>query len=76
LYFITTIISPEEFWVDAVTANKDPAHQFYRRMNEIWRVTQDQIHISEYNGTDFQLRETVNNPVPAYLAVHKTRAEP
>jgi len=76
LYFITTILSPEEFWADAVTANKEPAHQFYRRMNEIWRVTQDQIHISEYNGTDFQLRETVDNPVPAYLATHGTKAEP
>lgn len=67
--FVTSPMSPETYTKHYPLRDEDAA-QLYRRLSEVWEVTQSDIYISKY---DLGLRrfvpsDTRPNPVPAYLA--------
>ena len=69
LIFITSPLSPVEF-ASRYNLENESAAQLYRRLAEVWHVTQPAINISKYNVdmgvfVNTSLRP---NPVPAYLA--------
>jgi hypothetical protein len=71
-YFMTSVFSPEEFWQGFGLVKQDTAKQFYRRLAEVWHVTETEINIYKYADDKFQLIKTIPNPVPAYLAARQT----
>lgn len=67
--FITSVLSPmETISMFALHYTESPV-QLYRRISEVWNMTQDTIRISTYNLEKHCFREeaTVENPVPHYL---------
>ena len=66
---VTSPMSPEQYAAQSYLQGENAA-QLYRRLSEVWKVTQSDINISKY---DLGLRrfvaiDTRPNPVPAYLA--------
>ena len=66
--FITTIEHPREFVTRYKLSGKDSAEQLYRRINEIWKVTEDTIEAEKYDLSQkrFSKLYTVKNPTRFY----------
>lgn len=69
LIFITSPLSPVEF-ASKYSLENESAAQLYRRLAEVWHVTQPAINISKYDVDKgvFVNTSLRPNPVPAYLA--------
>ena len=69
LIFITSPLSPVEF-ASKYSLENESAAQLYRRLAEVWHVTQPAINISKYDVDKGVFVNTSQrpNPVPAYLA--------
>lgn len=73
LIFITTVYRPEDFVNFLHLSKQDSATQLYRRLHEVWYVTNDTIQIWAYHLDEnkFTLVHTVENPVPNYIQQQK-----
>lgn len=73
LIFIPTVYSPEEFVQCLHLPKQDSSTQLYRRLHEIWHVTDDKIFIYKYHlkQNKFELVRTIKNPVPDYIRQQK-----
>lgn len=72
--FVTSIMSPVSFIHDFFLPEQESPIQLYRRIAEVWHVKKDVITISEYdvNSKKFVEKACVDNPVPDYIAAHKS----
>ena len=72
--FITTLLSPYEFYQMSACQGED-AFQLYRRISEVWHVQLEQIEIQTFSNKDnaFITRKVFQNPVKGYLAASVSR---
>ena len=72
---VTSPMSPEQYAAQSYLQGENAA-QLYRRLSEVWKVTQSDINISKYDLglRSFVAIDTRPNPVPAYLATRAPSA--
>lgn len=76
--FITSVLSPYELWngfhLDMLNSEPgesgkgDSGKQLFRRLAEVWEVTEGEIYIQKYIDGYFRIVNAIPNPVPTYLA--------
>lgn len=66
---ITTTMSPQYFVKECLTNSIDDPGQLYRRIEEVWDMSKDDIEISTYdsNLSAFKVEKTIQNPIPNYI---------
>ena len=66
--FICTILPLEQFYEGYGFGAMDDAKQLYRRISEIWEVTENEIAVYTHSDKfEFERTEVRANPVPLYL---------
>ena len=71
--FVCTVYSPADYYTACFSnwqCNIDTMAQLYRRIAQVWSVSRQAVHISKYNPdlVRFVADETIDNPVPQYVA--------
>lgn len=67
--FITSVFSPEETVKQFDLHEKESPVQLYRRLAEVWHLSEDRVDIFTYNLKKYKFEEKLDipNPVPHYL---------
>ena len=76
--FATSVLDPYALWngfhLDTLNSESeetdkvDSSKQLFRRLSEVWEVTEGEIYIRKYIDGYFRIVGTIPNPVPSYLA--------
>lgn len=68
LLFITSVLPLETFAECFKDSENEDLYQLYRRLYEVWEISENTITIYETGRYNLQKKDDVPNPVPAYLA--------
>lgn len=66
--FVCTILPPEAFFDGYGLGERDDAKQLFRRIDEIWEVSENEVAVYAHSDKfEFEKKEVRANPVPLFL---------